>query len=123
MRSFLVPALAAALSLPTLSLAASPATAFDDATYSAQDRASFQLAQTERAPSAFDDAGLGIPDAPAARGASPVEMAEHDRFAEHNPFDDAGLRGAELSPAREAAPARVASGASQAMADCACCQS
>lgn len=117
MRTFLVPALAAALSLPTLSLAASPATAFDDAVYPAQERASFELVQTERAPSAFDDAGLSLPEAPPARAASPV------RFAEHNPFDDAGLRGPELAPEREAAPVRVASGASQAMADCACCQS
>jgi hypothetical protein len=117
MRTFLVPALAAALSLPTLSLAASPATSFDDATYSAQDRGSFVLVQAERAPSAFDDAGLGVPDAPPARAASPA------RFTEHNPFDDAGLRGPELAPEREAAAVRVATSASQAMADCACCQS
>ena len=119
MRTLLVPALAALLALPAFAFANSPASAFDDASYPAMSRKSVSVERGDRATSAFDDAGLGLPEVAPAGPAAPAQV----RIAQANPFDDAGLRGEEVAPAAEAAPVRVAERATASMASCSCCQS
>jgi hypothetical protein len=115
MRTFLVPALAALLSLPALAEASSPASAHDDVAYPSAPRAAVTLAQRSAAANPFDDAGTRIPDA-----GSPA--AAPDLFAEHNPYDDAGLGGPGLV-SESPALVRVAERAPAQSAGCTCCQS
>jgi len=113
MRTLLVPALAALLSLPAFASASSPATIHDDAAYASASRATFTVAARDPASNALDDAGLAPTAESSPAAAAPV------RLTASNPYDDAGLRGPELAPAADAAPVRVAAQTS----GCSCCQS